>query len=232
MRRLVEPGLGDPGLEPDVAAQVEAVGDVVGIAQDLGLGGVALGPFPFLLQLGRELVGILDAFDVAARAGIAVPVPGAADALAGLEHPHPKTLQAQAVQHVHAAEPGADDHRIEIEGHTSSGSKRILAIFSATEEVTAQAFPCHLLSPRDRTMADTDYPASWYAATRDSSPDHAPLSARTEADVAVVGGGFAGLHTARLLAMRGLRVVLVERRRIGWGAPRRKGGFCGAGFPP
>jgi glycine/D-amino acid oxidase-like deaminating enzyme len=79
-------------------------------------------------------------------------------------------------------------------------------------------------------MADTDYPASWYAATRDSSPDRAPLSGRTEADVAVVGGGFAGLHTARLLAMRGLSVVLVERRRIGWGASGRNGGFVGAGF--
>ena len=121
MRLLIEPGLGDPGLEPDVAAQVEAVSDMVGVAQDLGLGGVALRPFPFLLQLGRELVGILDAFDVAARAGIAVPVPGAADALAGLEYPDPKTLLAQAVQHVHAAEPGADDDRIEIERHTSSG---------------------------------------------------------------------------------------------------------------
>jgi gamma-glutamylputrescine oxidase len=79
-------------------------------------------------------------------------------------------------------------------------------------------------------MADTDYPASWYAATRDSSPDRAPLAGRTEADVAVVGGGFAGLHTARLLAMRGLSVVLVERRRIGWGASGRNGGFVGAGF--
>ena len=79
-------------------------------------------------------------------------------------------------------------------------------------------------------MADTDYPASWYAATRDASPDRAPLSGRIEADVAVVGGGFAGLHTARLLAMRGRRVVLVERRRIGWGASGRNGGFVGAGF--
>jgi len=79
-------------------------------------------------------------------------------------------------------------------------------------------------------MADSDYPASWYAATRDSSPERAPLSARVEADIAVVGGGFAGLHTARLLAMRGQRVVLVERRRIGWGASGRNGGFVGAGF--
>jgi glycine/D-amino acid oxidase-like deaminating enzyme len=79
-------------------------------------------------------------------------------------------------------------------------------------------------------MADADYPPSWYAATRDSSPDRPPLSGRTEADVAVVGGGFAGLHTARLLAMRGQRVVLVERRRIGWAASGRNGGFVGAGF--
>jgi len=79
-------------------------------------------------------------------------------------------------------------------------------------------------------MADTDYPASWYAATRDFSPDRPPLSGKVEADVAVVGGGFAGLHTARLLAMRGFKVVLVERRRIAWGASGRNGGFVGAGF--
>jgi glycine/D-amino acid oxidase-like deaminating enzyme len=79
-------------------------------------------------------------------------------------------------------------------------------------------------------MADTDYPASWYAATRDSSLDRASLSGRIEADVAVVGGGFAGLHTARLLAMRGRKVALIERRRIGWGASGRNGGFVSAGF--
>jgi hypothetical protein len=38
-----------------IAAQVEAVGDVVGVAQDLGLGGVALAPAPLLLQLVEKL---------------------------------------------------------------------------------------------------------------------------------------------------------------------------------
>ena len=116
---LVESGLRDSRLKAHVTAQVVAVGDVVGVAQQFGLGGVALRPFPFLLQLGRELIGILHAFDVAARAGIAVPVPGAADALAGLEHTRRETLLAKPVQHVHAAEACADDDRIEIDRHAS-----------------------------------------------------------------------------------------------------------------
>ena len=53
-------------------------------------------------------------------------------------------------------------------------------------------------------MSDIDYPASWYAATRDAGAERPPLGARVAADVAVVGGGFAGLHSARLLAMRGM----------------------------
>ena len=79
-------------------------------------------------------------------------------------------------------------------------------------------------------MAEVDYPASWYAATRDAGPARAPLATPEEADVAIVGGGFAGLHTARLLARQGRRVVLLERRRIGWGASGRNGGFVGPGY--
>lgn len=45
-----------------------------------------------------------------------------------------------------------------------------------------------------------------------------------------MGGGFAGLHSARLAAMAGRRVVLVERRRVAWGASGRNGGFVGAGY--
>ena len=79
-------------------------------------------------------------------------------------------------------------------------------------------------------MTESDYPASWYAATRDADELRAALAGEEEADVAVVGGGFAGLHTARLLAREGKRVVLLERRRIGWGASGRNGGFVGPGY--
>src|SRR3979490_1799697 len=79
-------------------------------------------------------------------------------------------------------------------------------------------------------MHDVAYPASWYAATRDANPARPMLTGRTVADVAIVGAGFAGLHTARLLAMRGLKVVLIERPRVGWGAAGRNGGFVGPGF--
>jgi glycine/D-amino acid oxidase-like deaminating enzyme len=75
-----------------------------------------------------------------------------------------------------------------------------------------------------------EYPASWYAATRHRVARRPRLSGSAEADVAVVGGGFAGLHCARLLAMRGLQVILVERRSLGWGASGRNGGFVSPGY--
>jgi glycine/D-amino acid oxidase-like deaminating enzyme len=44
------------------------------------------------------------------------------------------------------------------------------------------------------------------------------------ADVCVIGGGFTGVNTAIELAQRGLSVILLEARRIGWGASGRNGG--------
>ena len=109
VRRLVEVRRGHARLELNVAAEIEAVGDVLDVAQDLGLGGIALRPVPFLLQLVGEGVGVVHALDVAAGAGIAVPVPGAADAAARFEDPRGEAEAAQAVEHVQAGEPGADD---------------------------------------------------------------------------------------------------------------------------
>jgi gamma-glutamylputrescine oxidase len=75
-----------------------------------------------------------------------------------------------------------------------------------------------------------DYVPSWYAATRDPAPDRPPLAGRLDCDVAIVGGGFAGLHSARLLAQKGRKVAVVERHRVGWGASGRNGGFVSPGY--
>src|SRR5438128_1727054 len=111
---LVEGRSGHPGRDLDVAPQVEAVGDVIDVGQNLRLGGVPLAPLPFLLQLVRERVRIVHALDVAARARVAIPVPGAADAVARLEDAGRQPELAQAVEHVEPGESGPDDDRVEI----------------------------------------------------------------------------------------------------------------------
>lgn len=68
------------------------------------------------------------------------------------------------------------------------------------------------------------HPASYYAASSLPQPDYPALAGEQVADVCVVGGGFSGLNTALELAERGLSVVLLEARRIGWGASGRNGG--------
>ncbi len=65
MGLVVPLGRGDPGVEADVASQVVLVGDELGVTQDLGLRGVALGPLPFLLEFGVPAVGVVDRQDVA-----------------------------------------------------------------------------------------------------------------------------------------------------------------------
>lgn len=50
------------------------------------------------------------------------------------------------------------------------------------------------------------------------------------ADVCVIGGGLAGVSTALALAQRGKSVVLLEARRMGWGASGRNGGFVAKGY--
>ena len=62
---------------------------------------------------------------------------------------------------------------------------------------------------------------------------NAPLKGAQRADIAIVGGGFAGMATAYNLVRRlpGKRIVLLEGACCGYGASGRNGGFADAGMP-
>ena len=66
-------------------------------------------------------------------------------------------------------------------------------------------------------------PSLW-AATAAAPPPTQPLAASLQADVLVIGGGYAGLSTALHLAERGVNAVVLEAREIGFGGSGRNGG--------
>jgi gamma-glutamylputrescine oxidase len=71
---------------------------------------------------------------------------------------------------------------------------------------------------------------SYYEATVERPPAQPVLAERLQADVCVVGGGYAGLSAALELAERGFAVVLLEAQRVGWGASGRNGGQVIVGY--
>ena len=71
---------------------------------------------------------------------------------------------------------------------------------------------------------------SYYAATAPREQRFPALQSNLDSDVAVVGGGLAGLSAAIELAERGFSVVLLEAREVGWGASGRNGGQVIAGL--
>ncbi len=60
-----------------------------------------------------------------------------------------------------------------------------------------------------------------------------PLAGDLDVDVAIVGGGYTGLWTAYYLAKTdpSLRVAVLEKNFVGFGASGRNGGWCSAIFP-
>lgn len=75
-----------------------------------------------------------------------------------------------------------------------------------------------------------DHIRSYYAATAHPSPPRPALRGDTTADVCVIGAGIAGCSTALHLAERGYKVVVLEGRRVGWGASGRSGGQAIFGY--
>lgn len=71
---------------------------------------------------------------------------------------------------------------------------------------------------------------SWYTRSADPAPAHPPLQGRETADVVILGAGLTGLSAALELAEAGLSVIVVEARKVGWGASGRNGGQVIFGF--
>ena len=97
--------------------------------------------------------------------------------------------------------------------------------------------------PRRAFMDDPNRPPQLYeyfldnfwfeSAGLDDEQINPPLKGRQLADIAIVGGGFAGMSAAYNLQRRfpGKRIVLLEGACCGYGASGRNGGFADVGMP-
>lgn len=71
---------------------------------------------------------------------------------------------------------------------------------------------------------------SWYAASCGPLPELPALAGTVDCDVCVVGAGITGSSAALELAERGYETVVLEARKVGWGASGRSGGQAIFGY--
>ena len=83
----------------------------------------------------------------------------------------------------------------------------------------------------DRPTADYRHLSLWWDEVGEVTP-RPSLAGDIDVDVAIVGGGFTGLWTAYYLLSIDptLRVAVLEREVVGFGASGRNGGWCSALF--
>ena len=79
-------------------------------------------------------------------------------------------------------------------------------------------------------MNQPQHTSSYYFASAIGLTDYPQFTDSQQCDVCVVGGGYTGLSTALNLAEQGFDTVLLEARRVGWGASGRNGGQLGTGM--
>ncbi|WP_296475045.1 FAD-binding oxidoreductase [Roseinatronobacter sp.] len=71
------------------------------------------------------------------------------------------------------------------------------------------------------------WPQSYWRASCAGLPAFPPLNGETQAEVAIIGAGYAGLNAAlELVERHSANVVVLEAAQPGWGASGRNGGFC------
>ena len=83
--------------------------------------------------------------------------------------------------------------------------------------------------PLDPLNYDTSRPVEswWHASAAPPGREPAPLAAEIATEVAIIGGGYAGLACAIRLAELGIGSAVMEAGEIGWGASGRNGGIVG-----
>jgi gamma-glutamylputrescine oxidase len=82
----------------------------------------------------------------------------------------------------------------------------------------------------DESDSTSAFGGSWFAATMVNAPPRPPLAVDLDAEVCIIGGGLAGLTTAREIARSGWSVALLEAGRIAANASGRNTGFVFPGF--
>jgi gamma-glutamylputrescine oxidase len=86
------------------------------------------------------------------------------------------------------------------------------------------------MNPLFRNDKRGEYPPSWYAASTTLPAPRPALQGDVAADVVILGAGYTGLWAAKTLATAGLKTIVLEAHRAGWGASGRNGGQVGTGF--
>jgi glycine/D-amino acid oxidase-like deaminating enzyme len=82
-------------------------------------------------------------------------------------------------------------------------------------------------------MKSYDKCSFWLETAGDSLVARPSLKRSGEVDIAILGGGYSGLWTAYYLLRvnPGLRIAILEKEIVGFGASGRNGGWCSSRFP-
>jgi len=70
----------------------------------------------------------------------------------------------------------------------------------------------------------SNYPNSYYVATRTPQIDYPKLQENIATDICIIGAGYTGLSTSLCLVEAGFKVVVLEAAKVGFGASGRNGG--------
>ena len=154
---LVEFGAGHARIELNVAFEIVAFGNMLEITEDFVLLGIALGPFPLLQELFVPSETVNVGVGIATRAGVAVPVPGAAYGFTTFIDSHLQTqFVPQRLQHVQAG-------------------KTCVKVLSCASHLSL-LFCCLHRRQRNSIRRSSEEPRSYAALCAASSKPQTPLS--------------------------------------------------------